>query len=127
LLEAERNALFLAIHVEDDDIDGLADVKQLGRMVDAAPRHVGDVEQSVHTGEIDEGTEVGEVLDGADHFVANFDRLEKRLALLGALGLDDLAAGKDDVLALVVDLDDLELENISDIFGEILRWDDIDL
>ena len=52
---------------------------------------------------------------------------EERLALFGALGLDDLAAGEHDVLALVVDLDDLEFVDVADVFVEILRRDDVDL
>ncbi len=55
------------------------------------------------------------------------DGLEERLALLGALGLDDLAAAEDDVLAVVVDLDDLELVDVADVFVEIFRRDDVDL
>ena len=127
LLEAERNTLFLAIDIEDDDVDGLADVKQLGRMVDAAPRHVGDVEKAVHALKVDEGTEVGEVLDRTGDLVADLDGLEELLTKLGALGFDDFAAGKDDVLALVVDLDDFELVDIADVLVEVLRRDDVDL
>jgi hypothetical protein len=63
LLEAEGDALLLAIDVEHDDIDFLADLEHLGRMVDAAPGHVGDVQQAVHAVEVDERTEVGDVLD----------------------------------------------------------------
>ena len=127
LLETERYTLFLAVHVEDHHVNRLADVKKLGRVVDAAPRHVGDVEESVHALEIDERTEVGDVLDRADDLVADLDGLEECLALLGALGFDDFAAGENDVLALVVDLDDFELVDVSDVFGEIFRWNDVHL
>ena len=127
LLEAERNAFLFAVHVEDDDVHGLADVEEFGRMVDAAPRHVGDVEQTVHALEIDERAEVGDVLDRAGDLVADLDGLEETLAEFGALGFDDFAAGKDDVLALVVDLDDLEFVDVADVFVEVLGRDDIDL
>ncbi len=127
LLKAERNALFLLVHVEDDDIHGLADVKKLGRMVDAAPRHVGDVEESIHALEIDEGTEIGDVLDRAGDFVADFDTGEESLTQLGTLCLDDFAAGNDDVFTLVVDFNDFEFVNVADVFVEILRWDDVHL
>ena len=127
LLETKRNTLFLTINVKDDHINGLADVQQLGRMVDTAPRHVCDMEQAVHTSEIDEGTEIGEILDRTDDLVADLDGLKERLALLGALGFDDFAAGKDDIFALVVDLDDLEFVDVSNEFGKILGWDDIHL
>jgi hypothetical protein len=96
-------------------------------MVEAAPGHVRDVEQTVHAVEIDERTEVGDVLDDADDLVAGGDAVEELLALLGALGLDDFAAGEHDVFALVVDLDDLELEHLADVLVEILRRDDVDL
>ena len=127
LLEAEGDALLLAVDVEDDDIDRLADGEHLARVVDAAPAHVGDVQQAVHALEVDEGAEIGEVLDHALDVVALVDGLEECLALLGALGLDDLAAAEDDVLAVVVDLDDLELVDVTDVFGEVLRRDDVDL
>src|SRR3954465_895195 len=47
LLEAERDALAIPIDVENFDFELLADVHHLGRMLNAAVRHVGDVEQSV--------------------------------------------------------------------------------
>ena len=67
-------------------------MQKLGRMVDAAPRHVGDVEKTVHALEVDEGTEVGEVLDRTGDLVADLDRLKECLTKLGALGFDDFAA-----------------------------------
>ena len=47
--------------------------------------------------------------------VADLDGLEERWRLLGALLLDELAAGEDDVLAVVVDLDDLEVVGVADV------------
>ena len=85
------------------------------------------MKESVHALEIDERTEVGEVLDRADNFVAGLDGLKERLALLGALGFDDFAAGENDILALVVDFDDFEFVNVSDVFGKIFRWNDVHL
>src|SRR5487761_376847 len=47
LLHAERDALRLGIEADDLHLDGLADIQRLGRMVDAAPGDVGDVEETV--------------------------------------------------------------------------------
>jgi hypothetical protein len=127
LLEAEGDTLLLAIDFENLDFDLLTDAKHFGRMVEAAPGHVRDVEQSVHAVEVHERTEVGDVLDDPDDFVARGDAVEELLALFGALCLDDFAAGKDDVFAFVVDLDDLELEHLADVLVEILWRDDVDL
>ena len=65
LLEAEGDALLLLVDVEDDDVELLADLEQFARVAEAAPGHVGDVEQAVHAVEVDERTEIGEVLDRA--------------------------------------------------------------
>jgi hypothetical protein len=65
LLEAEADALGLGVELEDLDLDLVADLEQLGRVVDPAPAHVGDVEQAVDAAEVDEGAVLGEVLDDA--------------------------------------------------------------
>ena len=65
LLQAERDALFLLVDIEHDHFELLADFEQLARMAEAAPGHVGDVEQAIHAIEIDERAEIGEVLDRA--------------------------------------------------------------
>ena len=44
LLHAEADALRLRIDADDLHLHGVADVQNLGRMVDALPRHVGDVQ-----------------------------------------------------------------------------------
>ncbi len=85
------------------------------------------MEEAVDAVEVDEGTEVGDVLDDADDFVANLDAGEEGLTLLGAFGLDDLAAAEDDVLTVVVDLDDLEVVGVADELLEVFRRDDVDL
>ena len=59
--------------------------------------------------------------------VADLDGFEEVLALLAALLLDELAAAEDDVLAVVVDLDDLEVVGVADELLEIFRGDDVDL
>ena len=46
-------------------LDRLTDVEDLGRMVDTAPRHVGDVQQTVDATEVNERAVVGDVLDDA--------------------------------------------------------------
>ena len=65
LLHAERDALGLAVEADHLDVDRLADMQHLGRMVDPAPGDVGDVQQAVEAAEIDEGAVVGDVLDHA--------------------------------------------------------------
>ena len=94
---------------------------------DAAPAHVGDVQQAVDAVEVDEGAEVGDVLDRALADVARGHFGQELLAALGALLLDQFAAGQDDVLPLLVDLDDLEIVGVADVLGQVLGHDDVDL
>ena len=58
LLEPEGDALAFAVVVEDLDLDAVADGDHLGRMADAAPGHVGDVQQTVDAPQVDEGAEI---------------------------------------------------------------------
>ena len=110
LLEAERDALGLGVELEDLDLDLVADLEHLGRVVDAAPAHVGDVQQAVDAAEVDEGAVLGEVLDLAGHDLALGELLQGLALLLLALLLEQDAARQHDVAALLVELDDLELE-----------------
>src|SRR5207253_2044357 len=74
---------------------------------------------AVDAAEVDEGAVVGEVLDDAGEDRALLELLEGVLLQLLALLLEQHAARKDDVPALLVELDDLELELLADQLVEI--------
>ena len=88
----------------------LVDLDHLARVADAAPAHVGDVQQAVDAAQVDEGAEVGDVLDGALADLADVDLLEQLLLLRLARDLDQLAAADDDVAPALVDLEDHALD-----------------
>src|SRR6202012_3637246 len=52
-LERQRNPLAVHVNVEHLDGDLVADLDNLGRVVDVLPRQLGDVHQTVHTAEVD--------------------------------------------------------------------------
>ena len=110
LLDAERDALALAVELEDAHVDLVADLHDLGRVLDALPGHVGDVQQAVDAAEVHERAVVGQVLDRALDHVA-FLQVVEQLRALGAVFLFDHRASRHhDVVAALVELDDLELE-----------------
>src|SRR5262249_36299888 len=119
LLEAQADALGGGVELEDDDADLVADFEHLARVGDAAPRHVRDVEQAVDAAEVDEGAVVGEVLHHTHQHHALLELLEGALLELLALLLQQGAARQDDVPALLVELDDLELELLADELVEV--------
>ena len=108
LLHAEADALRLGVDAHDLHLDGVADVDDLARVVDAAPGHVGDVQQAVDAAQVDEGAVVGDVLDHAVDDLALGQPGDDLGALLGAGRLQDLAARDDDVAAAAIHLEDLE-------------------
>ena len=65
LLQPQADARALAVELEDAHVDLVADLDDFGRMLDALPRHVGDVQQAIDAAEVDERAVVGEVLDRA--------------------------------------------------------------
>ena len=127
LLQAEADALGGRVELEDDDTDLLADLEHLRRVADAAPAHVGDVEQAVDAAEVDEGAVVGQVLHLALEDRALLQVLQGLLLQLLALLLEEDPARQDDVAALLVELDDLELELLADELVEVPHRADVDL
>ena len=91
LLESERDALAVAVDVEHLDLDRVADLEDLARMVDVRPRKLGDVDQSVDPVEVDERAEVNDVGDLALDDEARGETVEDLLADLLALLLEDRA------------------------------------
>jgi len=81
LLEAEAHARALAVELEDAYLDLIAHLDDFRGVLDALPRHVGDVQQSVDAAEVDERTVVGEVLDRAAHHCAFLQVVHERRAL----------------------------------------------
>ena len=108
LLHAERDAVGLVVDLDDLDLHLLADVEHLGRVIDAPPGDVGDVQQAVDAAEIHERAVVGDVLDHAVDDLALFEVLHQLLALLGAGLFQHGAARDDDVAAAAIHLQDLE-------------------
>src|SRR3954471_16219507 len=108
LLHAERDAVRLVIDLDDLDLHLLADVEHLGRVIDATPCNVGDMQQAVDAAEIHEGTVVSDVLHHAVDDLALFEVLHQFLTLLGARLFQHGAARDDDVAAAAIHLEDLE-------------------
>src|SRR6266571_3264682 len=114
LADAEGNLLLFTVDAQHDGLDLLIGLENFRRMADPAPAHVGDVEQPIQTVEVDERAEVGDVLDGALADVARRHFGEELLPPFGALLFDQLASRKDDILALLIDFDHLELVGVTD-------------
>src|SRR2546428_629255 len=114
LLQTEADALGGRIELEHDHAQLVADVEHLARVPDAAPAHVGDVQEAVDAAQVDEGAVVGQVLHDAGEDGALLQLLEGVLLQRLPLLLQQDAPAEHDVAALLVELDHLELELLAD-------------
>ncbi len=112
LLQAQRHALAFAVELQDPHVDLFADLDDFGRMLDALPRHVGDVQQSVDAAQVHEGAVVGEIL----HHTLDRRTLLQIVQQRGTFGavflLDDRTPRHDHIVALLIELDHLEFERL---------------
>ena len=127
LLHAKGNALGLGIEADHLDVDRLADLQGIRRMVDPAPRDVGHVQQAVDATEIDEGTVVRDVLDHAFEHLPLVQVGDQLVALLGTGVLQHGAAGDHDIPAAAIHLEDLERLIGADQGRNVAHRADIDL
>ncbi len=98
----------LVVDLDDPDLHLLADIEHLGRMIDAPPGDVGDVQEAVDAAEVHERAVVGDVLHHAVDDLTLFEVLHQFLALLGAGLFQNGAARDHDVAAAAVHFQDLE-------------------
>src|SRR5215831_8395020 len=126
LLHTQRHAVLLGVELEDLCGDLVADQEHLGGVLDAPPREVGDMQQAVDAAEIDECAVIGDVLDDALDGGAFLQVREQRLSLGSLAGLEHGAARHDHVVALPVELDDLELHLLALVGHGVLHRADVD-
>ena len=95
-------------------------------MVDVLPRQLGHVDESVHAAEVDERTEVH---DARHHTRPDLARLEvgEELVALLALGLLEVRTTREhDVVAVLVELDDLALDRLADVRLQVAHAAQVD-
>ena len=108
LLHAQRNALGLGIEANDLHFHGLTDLQGLGGMVDALPRDIGDVQESIDAAQINKGAIIRDVLDHAFQDLSFLEVGDQFGSGLGARLFQDGAPGNHDVAPRPVHLENLE-------------------
>ena len=85
------------------------------RVVDVLPRQLADVDEAVHAAEIDEGAEADDRRHRALADLADLEVVEERVARLLLRLLEVGTAAEHDVVAVLVELDDLGLDALADV------------
>ena len=115
-----RDAVLLGVELQHLGLQFLADLHHLARVAHTAPGHVGDVQQAVDAAQVDERTVFGDVLDHAVDDRAFVQRGQQLGAFFAHRGFDHSAARQHDVVALAVELDDLELHGLALVRAHVL-------
>ena len=120
LLHAERNAATAlataVLDLEDLHLDLVAWLQQVRRLVDAAPGHVGDVQQAIDAADIHKRAEVGERAHSALDDGAFLQVRQPLLPVAGFFLFKDCAAVHDYVFIGHIQLDDLAGDFLTDQF-----------
>src|SRR5699024_8879388 len=114
-LEREGHALAVQVDVEHLDRDLLAHLDDLGRVVDVLPGQLGDVDEAVDPAEVDRRTEVDDRGHDALADLALLQLVQELGADRGLGLLEPRTAREDDVVAVLVQLDDLGLELLTHV------------
>ena len=96
------------------------------RVTDAAPGHVGDVQQAVDAAQVHERTVFGDVLDHALDDRTFFQGFHQLGALFAHGGFDHGTAAQHHVVALAVELDDLEFHGLVLVRRQVLDRTGVD-
>ena len=110
VLSTQRDLVLLSVEGDDIHIHGVANLADLGGVLDAAPGQLGDVDHAVHAADVHEHAVAGHGLHGAGVVLAHLDGAPHGL-LSGLAGLvSDAADGAHHAAAGTVDLGNAELD-----------------
>ena len=126
LLHAQGDAVLLLVELQDLGGHFITNIEHFARVTDAAPCQVGDVQQTIDTAQVDECAVVGDVLDDTLDDGTFLEVFEQCLTLFTLAGFQHGAARNNDVVALAVELDDLEFEFLAFERGGVLDRTGVD-
>src|SRR5690606_4334195 len=114
-LERQADALAGQVDVQHLDLDLVAHLHDRAGVVDVLPGQLGHVDEAGHAAQVDEAAEVDDARHAALADLARLEVGEEVLALLALGLLEPRPPGEHDVVAVLVELDDLGLERLADV------------
>ena len=112
LLVTKRNALAIAIKLQNFHLDRVAHLEQLVRVLEPSPRHVSHVQQSIDAAKIHECTVVSKIFDLSFDYDVFLDLLERLIFPAGVLLLDNSLARQYNIGPLAVQLDHFGFDHL---------------
>src|SRR5690606_34700094 len=113
-LAAQRDAVALQVEAEDVHLDLIADLQHVARVIDAMPRQLADMDQPIRAAEVDERAEIAQPGDRSGDDISLRKLAEQARLLLRAPFALRLAIGEDPPAAVLIDLDHLDVQFLTD-------------
>ncbi len=120
MLQTQRNTVLFGVELQDLGGDFLTSCHHFGWVTHATPCHVGDVQQAVDTAQVHKRTVFGDVLDHALDHRTFFEGLHQLGAFFAHRCFHHSAAAQHHVVALAVELDDLEFHGLVLVRRQVL-------
>ena len=114
LFQSQRDTLLVLVNFEDNDLKAITGFDRLARMAETSPGHVCNVQKTINPVQIKKRTKISDILNSTLYLVAGTDITKKLLATLTPLGFYEFTAAYDYVLAIFIDLNNLEVIRVAD-------------
>ena len=110
MLETQAHTVTITVKLEDFNVNLLTDFNDFRRMLDAFPRHIGNVQQAVNTTQINEGTVVSKIFNHTFNRHTLLQILKQGLTLGAVRFFHNRTTRYHDVVALLVQLNNFEFQ-----------------
>jgi len=122
LFQAQRYTVALAIELENLDFDFVANIDDFAWVLDALPRHVGDVQQAIDAAEINERAVIGKVLDDTFDGHAFLQRRQQCIAFCAVGFFQHRATADNNVVTFLVEFDNFKVERFAFKVRGFAHW-----
>src|SRR5581483_2409420 len=127
LLHSESDPTLIFVNMEDHDFEFLTKGDHLRRMFNALPSHVSNVKKAIDTIEIEEDTKVSDIFDYTSANIS-FSNVLKQLGFArNSLFFQKLASRNDNVFALCINFENLEVISLTDELIKVFNAFIVDL
>ena len=125
LFQAEGYTSTLAVKLQHFNSDFVAHVHDFAWVLNAFPRHVGDVQQTINAAQVNECAVVSEVLNDTFDFHAFLQVFQQLIAFCAVFGFDNGTTGNNNVVTLLVQLDYFELKLFAFQVQSVTNWTNV--
>ena len=127
LLQTKSDTLLFFIEVEDYYVELLIELYDFVGIVYAAPRKVGNVDQTVYATEVDEHTVRSDILNSTFEYLTLLKLRDDFLLLSFEFSLDECLVWYNNILVFLVDLNNLEFHCLTNEYVVVADGLNVDL